>query len=325
MANGYSFSNGMFLALSNTTKISLHKSGMFGSLVKSGQPKIHRTQALLDFCQFDLPKTGVNIGDWLFRAHEGVGCKAEYVTSHTVDGAGNAGASVDHLEWSTRGTRSQKIVAEKCDAHKINTTSAQASGTSKHATNLNPNLGASLNKLHLSVTRVINYKACRDVYKNVQQENGREKTKSLKYSVLTRWNSSYDEVTRANHNQHDLELALKRIRAPGGAAENIREAEGDEEDDTNKYPSPEDWKVYQQYEAGMAAIKRYSSASQTAGVIAHEELFWARSTIEEMRSLFFLMNENVSAKRFGIAMVKDLTVSVNVTSSSSVLCLPTHN
>ena len=72
-------------------------------------------------------------------------------------------------------------------------------------------------------------------------------------------------------------------------------------------------------------MKRYSSASQTAGVIAHKELFWARSTIEEMRSLFFLMNENVSAKMVGSAMVKDLTVSVNVTSLSSVLCLLTHN
>jgi hypothetical protein len=91
-----------------------------------------------------------------------------------VDGAVNASASVDSLEWNTRGLCSQKFVADKCDAHKINTTSAQASGTSKHVTNLNPDLGASLSRLHLSVTRVLNYKACKDVYKNVQQENGRE-------------------------------------------------------------------------------------------------------------------------------------------------------
>ena len=75
----------------------------------------------------------------------------------------------------------------------------------------------------------------------------------------------------------------------------------------------------------MAAMKRYSSASQTVGVIAHKELFWARSTIEETRSLFFSMNENVSAKKVGSATAKDLTVSVNVTSSSSVSFLPTLN
>lgn len=56
-------------------------------------------------------------------------------------------------------------------------------------------------------------------------------------------------------------------------------------------------------------MKTYSTASQTSGVIAHEELFWARSTIEAMGAQFFLMYENVSEKRVGGAMEKDLTVS----------------
>ena len=309
MTHGYFFQNGLFLAMSSTTKKRLHKSGKYSTLVRSGKPKLHRTQALLDFCEFNKAKTGENIGGWLLDAHIGVGCKPEHITSHTVDGAGNAGASVDHLEWQTRGSRSQKIVATKCDSHKINTTSAQASGTSKHVTNLDPDLGASLTRLHLAVTRVCNYKSCQDVFKNVQQEHGRKKTLRLKYSVLTRWNSSFDETLRANHNQHDLDLALRRIRAPGGAAENLREAEDDGVDETNKYPSPGDWDVYLQYEAAMEPMKTYSTASQTSGVIAHEELFWARSTIEAMGAQFFLMYENVSEKRVGGAMEKDLTVS----------------
>ncbi len=106
----------------------------------------------------------------------------------------------------------------------------------------------------------------------MQQENGREKTLRLKYSVLTHWNLSYDETQCANCNQHDLNIALRRIRAPGGAAENILETENDTNDEANKYPTSDDWEVYLQYEAAMA----YSSASQSSGVIAHEELFWGR-------------------------------------------------
>jgi hypothetical protein len=190
--------------------------------------------------------------------------------------------------------------------------------------NLNPDLGASLTKLHLSVTKICNYKACKDVYNNVQQEHGREKTLRLKKSVLTRWNSSFDETERANYNQYDLELALRRIRAPGGAGENIRDADDDEEDDTTRYPSSEDWNVYLQYEAAMEPMKSYSSASQSSGVIAHEELFMARMTIEKMSTQFFLMYENVSAKKDGSAMVKDLTVSYIIRLSSLSHGLQTH-
>jgi len=131
----------------------------------------------------------------------------------------------------------------------------------------------------------------------------------LKYSVLTRWNLSYDETQHVNCIQHYLDIALRRIRAPGGAAENIRKTENDTNDEANKYPSSGDWEVYLQYEAAMAPMKRYSSASQSFGVIAHEELFWGRSTIEQMSAHFFLMHENLSAKKIGSSMVKDLTVS----------------
>ena len=150
----------------------------------------------MDFCEFNCPKTGANVGEWLLEAHSSIVCKPEYILSHMVDGVANVGASVDCLEWNTRRLCSHKVVADK---RKINTTFAQASDTSKHVTYLNPDLGASLSRLHLSVTRVLNYKVCKDVYKNGQQENGREKTLHLKFSVLTHWNSSYDETQRVTN------------------------------------------------------------------------------------------------------------------------------
>jgi hypothetical protein len=70
----------------------------------------------------------------------------------------------------------------------------------------------------------------------------------------------------------------------------------------------------------MAPMKRYSSASQSSGVIEHEELFWGRSTIEQMSAHFFLMHENLLAKKFGSSMVKDLTVSEIVYLFEYILC-----
>ncbi len=101
-------------------------------------PTIKRCQALLDFLQFDLPKIGQNIGVYLDNIYVDAGCTASYIGSHVIDGALNAGASVEVLEWQTNGDRSQKIIAGKFITHKGSTTANQASGTSSHDINLNP-------------------------------------------------------------------------------------------------------------------------------------------------------------------------------------------
>ncbi len=75
------------------------------------------------------------IGDWLTNVHKMFVIKPEYIGSHTVDGAANAGKFVVVLEWNTNDGRSQKIIAD------VNTTASQASGTSVHIINLNPGLG----------------------------------------------------------------------------------------------------------------------------------------------------------------------------------------
>ena len=62
---------------------------------------VDSSQALLDFKHWEIPKTGENIGHWMENIHKYVGCKPEYIGSHTVDRASNSGASVDSLEWDT--------------------------------------------------------------------------------------------------------------------------------------------------------------------------------------------------------------------------------
>jgi len=309
MTKGYRFKNGLFLAVSNTTIKKCFKRNNevdeFADVVKSTVPNTHRCQALLNFEEFDKPKTGNNIGEWLVEAHDTVGCKPNYITSHTVDGAFNATASQHTLEWVTSDERSQKMVAENCDAHKINTTAKQASGTSKHTTNLNPEMGASLHTLHLVIAKLCNYKACKDVLRNVSTEHERKKTLQIRQKMVTRWGSDYDEVECANINQHDVDTALKRIHAPGGVNEKLRIQDGDEE--VANIPTAQDWNKYQQYEGAMAPMRVYSIAAQSAQVIAHEELFWGRATIEQLSAPFFLMKENLS-KKLGSRGGADLTV-----------------
>ena len=65
------------------------------------QETVDRSQSLIDFKHWDIPKTGKNIGHWLEKIHKAVGCKPEYIGSHTVDRASNDGAYVDSLEQET--------------------------------------------------------------------------------------------------------------------------------------------------------------------------------------------------------------------------------
>ena len=307
MASGYHFKNGMFLAISKATLQKLVKSGMLEVLLKSTTPITHRVQAMLNFGRFELAKTGKNIGEWLEVGHTAVGCKAEYLGSHIVDGASNAQKSVKCLTWNTKASRSQMIIAGACDAHHADTAACQGSGTSKHKENLNPILGKVLHNFHLLITKLYTYKACQDVTRHVQQEHCREKFFKLLYSVVTRWNSAHDEAARINANQYDVEVAVLQIKAPGGADEKLRNQ--DEDTVATAVPAQDDWDMIHQYEGAMMPIKRYSTFSQSANVIAHEELFWVQSTIEQLRCSYFEMYENIS-KKVGPRGTKDLTVSI---------------
>jgi hypothetical protein len=88
------------------------------------------------------------VGCWLEECHRAVGCKPTYISSHIVDGAANAGKSVQTLQWNTGEERSQKIDVDGCDSHKINIVASIASGTSQHVENLISELGQALKLLY---------------------------------------------------------------------------------------------------------------------------------------------------------------------------------
>ena len=63
----------------------------------------------------------------------------------------------------------QNIMTNPCDAHKINTSSTQGSGTSAHVYNINPDCGSSLTKIHVSLMQTKSAGTRTAVYYNVQK------------------------------------------------------------------------------------------------------------------------------------------------------------
>jgi hypothetical protein len=307
MANHYSFRNGLFLAVSSTTMKEMVNVEKTTDLLRSVTPIVARLQALLDFAHFESAKTGENIGRWLEDIHGGVGCKPEFINSHTVDGASNAGLSVETLSWNTSEDRSQKIVADQCDAHKISTTADQATGVSGHVSNLNPTLGTCLSLLHWWLERIYRNGGRRKVVLAVQKENGREKCPSMEPAVVTRWGSRHRECERANANQHDLDIAMRRMVSPGGVDEELYNEHSNIDDGLNEVLIHSDqWHMIQQVESGLQPLKDFSIFSQHATVVAHLELFEAQRTLELLKAPFFVMCDNVSRYE-GLRHVADLT------------------
>ena len=207
MTNHYEFHNGLSMAVSNMTLDAMHKD-MCSDLIKNMSPKMLRLQMILDFLCYTLKKTGHNIGVWLESCHHGIGCKPDYIGSHTVDGAGNAGASVRFLELNTNDEHSQKVIEDQCDAHKCNTTANLSSGTSDHVVNLNLDLGSDLTLLHSWLSKIENSGECKKVLTMVQTEHGCKKTARIKSAVTTRWNSRHSKTVCANINQFDIDITI---------------------------------------------------------------------------------------------------------------------
>ena len=307
MTKHYEFHNGLCLAVSDTTLGAMKRDKCI-HLIKVLVPIILRLQMLLDFLCYLLQKTGYNIGMWLDACHRSINAKPDYIGSHVVDGAGNAGALVSTLEWLTADERSQKVVSEKCDAHKCNTTANIASGTSDHVVNLNPDLGADLKHLHEWLGKIERSGERKKVVETVRKEHGRTKTPRIESAVTTRWNSRHKETICANCNQYDLDVAIKRMVCVGGVDEKMYVDCQKMNDFSDAFINEDQWIVYHQYEAGMQPLKDFSQFCQSAQVIVHWELFEAHRAIEQLSAQFFVMCENVSIKNCGTdRMASDLT------------------
>ena len=301
MVNHYRFKNGLCLAMPDATMRMLASTAKTSDMLRGTTPVVKRCQALLDFYHFNKPKNGENIGAWLNDIHADVGCKPSYIGSHVVDGASNAGASVEELQWQTGGKRPQKIVAEKCDAHKASTTANQSSGTSSHVTNINPDMGMSLTKLHTWLGRFATSGARKKVLKNVRSEKGREKTVRIDQAVATRWKSRHTETVCANSNQLDLDTTIKRLVAPHGDDEKLY---NENVNNLNAVMFTEDdWELYQQYESAMQPLNILITVCQTSQVFVHMELFECAMAREGLASPFFLMYNNPTV----VPGAKDLT------------------
>lgn len=289
MAKQYHLNNGLCLFVSETTLKRTDDKAVFRNL----DGKTSRCGALLDFLNFSASHTGENIGNWLHISHERHGCKPDYIGSHVVDGAANAGKAVGLMELMTRESRSSKLAADKCTAHQTNRAAIKASGTGGYATNHNPSLGGALTKLHEAIVRVQGSGVRNNVYLQVAKDRGRKPILNLKWAGKTRWNSSYDETVRINQVAFDFRTSLDRMISVGGVDERLYL---DTDDIGTIKPTDEDYMIYRQYEGGMRAGYDYSKFTQTSKVSFHLELFEARVCIELMMKPFFEMHEDLSRK-----------------------------
>ena len=290
MLNMYRKTNGTLVAISDATLKTMNREELVTTT-----PTIDKCPLLLDFCCFDVPKTGRNIGMWLDNTHERHGIKPDHLGSHIVDGAANAGKSVRCLELTTSNERSQKMTKGTCDSHSCNTSSGIASGTSDHKVSSNPELGSSLDLIHAWLTRIRNNGEQRKVLNNVRVENGREVFESVKNSQATRWNSRYYEARCANLNQTDLATVISRLTAKGGVDDKLKSKNDEDDNVPSKIPEEYDWLTWWQYEGAMMPMYRFSMHTQSSSVTFHCSLFEAKRQLEQLQAPWFEMYENVSA------------------------------
>ena len=112
----------------------------------------HQTQLLLTAKPFlvFIQKNHIDesVGNWLHEIHKGVGFNPDFVGSCVVDVAWNYRKSIWMIEWYTQGECPQKIFTALCNYCMSNMLVNQASGTSGHNNNLNPECDESPSKIH---------------------------------------------------------------------------------------------------------------------------------------------------------------------------------
>ena len=303
----YQFRNGLILAISDTTLAKMRESGEADDLLVTQAPILMRGTALLDFCRVEEKKTGEFLGRWLSERHTNHGIIMDYIGSHVVDSAANAVSSVEHLKFASEGGRSHDIVAERCDAHKANTASGEASGTSLHKINLHPRAGETMKKLHSALSRVHRSKQRRDVLNAVHQEHLRTKVPRLQPHVVTRWRSRLKEAAAGNALQRDFNVALGKMICEGGCDEDLLKEHTKQGTVDSLFIQPQDWDFLLQYEGAMKPMDRFIVFAQSAKTVVHWELFESARTLEELNLPFFITCANTS-KRTGKNFAADLTI-----------------
>ena len=295
------------LAMSNGTYNSIKGTQENDGLVLNPMPVLSQFEECGDYRLFTKEKTGQNIGDWLDQSHRALSVYPSHVISHTIDEAANGVLAVEIYNFQTREERPRRIVSTTCHAHKAATSGNKGQGTSSHKRNLNPDAKVHLTKLH-TLTVSFNHSGPRKkVIERVHQEEGRVKYSSLQPSVPTRWGSRHKEASRANENQYDFNIGIRRIIAQDGIDKEVFQKHMKEHGNIDgAILLQENWDFLQQYEGGFQVLQEYIVFCQHLDVRIHEELIRLRGTLSNLSRPYFEMWENVS-KRRGDDCAKDLT------------------
>ena len=184
------------------------------------------------------------------------------------------------------------------NALKAVTSGNNAYGISSHKRNLNPGAKEHLTKLH-TLTVILNHSGPRrKVIKKVHQEEGWIKYSSLQPSVPTRWQSHHDEASRANKNQYDFNIGIRRIISKDGVDKDFFQKHMKVHGNIDGVILlQENWDFLQQYEGGFQDLYDYVVFCHHLDVHNHEELMELRGTLSKLARPYFEIRENVLKKR----------------------------
>lgn len=168
LAQRYKFIDGRHLFMSVKTHKSLGKA----SLVVPDND-LEDLEAVIAFNKFGRMKTAQNIADWLKTVHANAGLKAEFVSSHSTDGASNAVGSALIYQAVTNYMRETSVQHYVCFAHQVNRSARFAAGTGDFKVSNNETLAFVLKKLHDINSRIFRNEKRLKVFFDVQRRRNR--------------------------------------------------------------------------------------------------------------------------------------------------------
>jgi hAT family C-terminal dimerisation region len=115
--------------------------------------------------------------------------------------------------------------------------------------------------------------------------------------VVTRWNSSHDEVKSTNIFMSDVTIALSEMLddTKGIDRHLLKETSSQQKIDKHEFTfTPLDKMIYRQYECAAEEVASLSRFFQKSGATAHEQLFEIRYCLQELKKPKFQMYSDIS-------------------------------
>ncbi len=171
---------------------------------------------MLNFENFDKPKTCANVCDWMAESFVEASLTTQDINQLAADGASNAIGSIAEYESLTQPTPSNDVELSVCIANQNERLGGCASRTIAFAVPANQELGDILDKSHGIQVRLSRSSTRMAIYHDIQVENKRKPMLVPNPANKTRWNGTINETIQANTIMGDVSELLDILLGEGG-------------------------------------------------------------------------------------------------------------